>query len=207
VRREALRVYVLTDARLSRGRADTEVVAAALAGGAGAVQLRGKEYDGRRLYEAGRALREATRRAGALFFVNDRLDVALAVEADGVHLGQDDLPLAAARRLAPPPFLIGVSAGTVEEARAAEAAGADYLGVGSVFATPTKADAGTPIGIEGLSAVVRATRLPVVGIGGVTHENAARVIAAGAAGVAVISVVVGAEDVEGATRRLVAAVG
>lgn len=204
---DALRVCVLTDERLSRGRSVLETVAGALAGGCRAIQLRGKDWPGRRLYEAGRALRQPTREAGALLFVDDRLDVALAVEADGVHLGQDDLPLAAARSLAPRPFLIGVSAATPEEARDAEHAGADYLGVGSVFATATKADAGSPIGTAGLGAVARATRLPVVGIGGITAANAPQVIAAGAAGVAVVSAVVAARDIEAATRQLIGAVG
>lgn len=202
---DALRLYVLTDRGLSRGRAEIETVAAALAGGATAIQLRAKDESGGRLFELALALRDLTRRSGALLFVNDRLDVALAAAADGVHLGQDDLPLAAARRLAPPPFLIGVSAATPDEARAAELGGADYLGVGSVFATSTKADAGAPIGPAGLAVVARGTCLPIVGIGGISPANAASVLAAGAAGVAVVSAVVAAQDVEAATRRLAAA--
>jgi thiamine-phosphate pyrophosphorylase len=202
----SLRVYVVTDRRLQAGRSEVEVVAAAIAGGATAVQLRGKELTGRELVEVGRALRELTRRAGVLFLVNDRVDVALAVDADGAHVGQDDLPAAVARRLLGPGRILGVSAATPEEARAAEAAGADYLGVGSVFATATKADAGAPIGPAGLRAVVGATRLPVVAIGGITADNAVDVMAAGAAGVAVISAVVGAEDVTAAARRLAASV-
>ncbi len=204
--RRALAVYVLTDRRLQRGRGEVEVVEAALAGGATAVQLRGKGLPGRALYELAVRLTAVCARRGALCLVNDRVDVALAAGAHGVHLGQDDLPAAAARRLGPG-LVVGVSAATGQEAVAAGADGADYLGVGSVFATATKADAGTPIGLVGLARVARASDLPAVAIGGVTPANAAAAIAAGAAGVAVVSAVVAADDVAGAAAALAAAVG
>jgi thiamine-phosphate diphosphorylase len=199
--RQALAVYVITDRGSQRGRGEVEIAEAALAGGATAIQLRGKELATRELCTLASALRSVCARHGALFVVNDRLDVALACGADGVHLGQDDLPVAAARRLAPA-LVLGVSAATPEEARAAAAAGADYLGVGSVFATGSKPDAGAAIGPEGLGRVVAATSLPVVAIGGITANNAVRALATGAVGVAVISAVVAAEDVEGAARAL-----
>lgn len=180
---------------------------AALAGGATAIQLRAKKDEpGRLQVELARELAALCREHGALFIVNDRLDVALAVGADGVHLGQDDLPVAEARRLAGPGFIIGCSVENVEQAQAAATAGADYLGVGPVYPTATKADAGPATGLYHLGTVKAATHLPVVGIGGINQENAADVMAAGADGVAVISAVSLAQDVEGAAARLAAAV-
>lgn len=201
-----LSVYLVTDQRSSRhsagGRSLLDTVRAALRGGVTAVQLRDKAMTIRELLELGRALRELTREAGVSFIVNDRVDLALALDADGVHVGQDDLPADIARRLIGPARILGVSAASVAEARQAEAAGADYLGVGDVFGTLSKPDAGEPIGLKRLSEIARSVSLPVVGIGGVTLENASAVAEAGAAGVAVISVVMGAPDPEGVARRL-----
>jgi thiamine-phosphate pyrophosphorylase len=140
--------------------------------------------------------------SGCLFFVNDRVDVAMAAGADGVHLGQEDLELEAARRLAGNEMAIGISATTVEEARRAEEGGADYLGVGPVYATPSKADAARPIGLEGLRTIRDAVTLPIVAIGGITETNARQVFEAGANGIAVISAVTGDADMAGAVRRL-----
>ncbi len=198
--RERLALYVITDRGLARGRDEVEIARAALRGGATAIQLRGKDQDARRLCELGRVLLLATRAAGALLFVNDWLDVAQAIGADGVHLGQEDLPCGEARRIAGPGLLIGVSAESPALAQAAERDGADYLGTGSVYATSSKADAGAPIGVAGLAKVVAATTLPVVAIGGITAAQAPACIAAGACGVAVISAVIGAEDPEAAAR-------
>jgi thiamine-phosphate pyrophosphorylase len=195
-------LYVITDRRLARGRSLLEVARSAIRGGATVVQLRDKEATTRELMETGQRLRALTRQMGATFIVNDRADVALAVEADGVHLGVDDLPVPVARRLMGPEAIIGFSPETVEEARQAEADGADYLGVGAVFGTGIKPDAGSPIGLEGLGEIVRAVSIPVVAIGGITAANAARCIRAGAAGVAVIGAVVAADDIEAAARRL-----
>ena len=205
--RERLALYVITDRGLARGRDEVEIARAALRGGATALQLRGKDRDARPLCELGRALLLESRAAGALLFVNARLDVAQALGADGVHLGQEDRPCAEARRIAGPGLLIGVSAESPTLAQAAERDGADYLGTGAVYATSSKADAGAPIGVAGLAAVVAATRLPVVAIGGIGIANAAPCIAAGACGVAVISAVVGADDPEAAARELAAAIG
>lgn len=205
--RRGLRLYVLVDARPAGGRTAAETAAAAIAGGATAIQLRAKQSSAAEQLDAARALAPLCRSKNVLFFVNDRLDVALAAGADGVHLGQDDLPAAEARRLAGPSFIIGISAETPDEARAARAAGADYLGVGPMFVTKTKADAGAPVGPARITLLRRAVNMPMVGIGGITAENAGEVIAAGADGVSVISAVTGADDVEGAARRLAAAVG
>ena len=196
------RVYVLTDSRAARGRSHVEIAEAAIRGGATAVQLRMKEEPARRIVEAARQIAPLCRAAGVTFIVNDRADVAMIAGADGVHVGQDDLPAAAARALAGGDAVIGVSAATVDEAVAAERAGADYLGVGAVFATATKADAGAPIGLARLREIRRGVRLPVVGIGGITADNAAAVIRAGAAGVAVITAVTLADDMAAAVRRI-----
>lgn len=196
------RVYVIADAHHARGRSHREIAEAALRGGATAVQLRMKDAPVREIAEVGRDLQALCRAARVAFIINDRVDVVLAVGADGVHVGRDDLPATTARTLLGPRRLLGVSAATVDEAVAAERVGADYLGVGAVFATGTKGDAGAPVGLERLREIRRAVRVPLVGIGGITVENAADVIRAGAQGVAVITAVTLAEDVAEATRRL-----
>ncbi|MDE2654358.1 MAG: thiamine phosphate synthase [Gemmatimonadota bacterium] len=195
-----LRLIAITDSGLAAPRRVVDVVEAALRAGAPAVQLRDKVLPPRDLLPLARRLRALTGAAGALFFVNDRLDLALAAGADGVHLGPDDLPVAAARRIAPPGFLIGHSADDPDAARAAVAAGADYIGSGAVFPTSTKADAGAAIGVRRLGEVARCVDVPVVAIGGVTVRNAPRVFAAGAAGCAVVSAVMGAPDPGRAVR-------
>jgi thiamine-phosphate diphosphorylase len=136
------------------------------------------------------------------FIVNDRLDVALAVGADGVHVGQDDMPAAVARKLIGPGKILGVSVENVAQAQAALADGADYVGASPIFATPTKTDAPPPMGIEGLQELARGCTLPIVAIGGLNAANAAAVLRAGAAGLAVVSAIVSAEDVERAAREL-----
>jgi len=151
--------------------------------------------------ETAEKIKELTEEADIPLIVNDRLDVALAVDADGVHVGQDDMPAALARQLMGGK-IVGVSATTVEEALQAQADGADYLGVGPIYPTGTKPDAVPPIGLEGLAQIVRAVEIPVVAIGGISEENAAEVIACGAEGVAVISAVVSAPDIAAAARHL-----
>ncbi len=195
-------LYVITDAKLSRGRSNREVIAAALRGGATMVQYRAKNVSTRQMVQEALELRDLCHSHGVPFIVNDRVDVARAVDADGVHVGQDDMPAAYARRLIGPGKILGVSAENAAEARAAMAEGADYLGVGAVFPTGTKADAGEPIGLQGLWQVARVSTIPIVGIAGINAANAASVIRAGAAGIAVISAVVSAEDVEAAARVL-----
>jgi len=197
-----LRLVVITDAGLASPRSVVEVVGQALAAGAPAVQLRNKGESARALLEVGHVLRARTRETGALFFVNDRLDVALALGADGVHLGPDDLPVAAARAVVPRGFLIGYSTDDPDEARQAVLDGADYLGCGTVYATSTKGDAGPSIGLDGLRRVVEAVPVPVVGIGGIDAARAADVARTGAAGVAVVGAVMGAADVHGTVGTL-----
>jgi thiamine-phosphate pyrophosphorylase len=202
-----LDLYLVTDPDLTAGRPLLQVVAAALEGGVTAVQLRDKRAAPRDLLALGAEMRRIARRHQATFIVNDRVDLALALDADGVHVGAEDLPPLEARRLAPRPRLVGVSAGTVQEAQSAERAGADYLGAGPVFATATKAyAAGEPIGLSGLAAIASAVSIPVVGIGGIDSGNASSVIEVGAAGVAVISAIVGARDPEAAAREILSRV-
>ncbi len=195
-------LYVVTDAGLSRGRSHLAVIEAAIAGGATVVQYREKAAATRQMIAEAQALRELTRRVGVPLIVNDRLDVALAIDADGVHVGQDDMPAALARRLIGPDKILGVSTANLAEAMQAVQDGADYLGVGPVLATPTKPDAAPPIGMDGLREICRHVPIPVVAIGGINATNAADAIAAGAQGIAVVSAVVAAEDVATAARQL-----
>lgn len=178
------------------------MVKAALAGGADVIQLRDKSLSGRDLYALALDMGAMVRASRATFIINDRLDIAQAAGADGVHLGQSDLPVAAARSLAPPSFIVGASVGSVEEAVAAERDGADYIALSPVFSTPTKDDAGPGHGLEVLSEIRAAVGIPVIAIGGVNSANIKDVVAAGADGVAVISAVLGAEDVEAAARSI-----
>ncbi len=195
-------LYVITDTALPDGRSALEIARAALEGGADAVQLREKSSPAFKLCRLASEIQPMARKFGALFVVNDRVDVALAIGADGVHVGQEDLPAREARRLLPRPVVLGVSAGTREEARKAEREGADYVGVGPIFATATKPDAGEAIGLERLAEIARSVAIPVVAIGGIDADSIARVFAAGASGAAVVSAVVTAPDMAAATRAL-----
>jgi thiamine-phosphate pyrophosphorylase len=197
-----LDLYVVTDAERSRGLGHLEAARRALAGGADVVQLRDKKLLGRDLYLLAGELRKLTASTGALLIVNDRMDVALAAGADGVHLGQDDLPVAAARRIAPPGFLIGASVGSVEEAVRAERDRADYVVLSPIFPTGSKADAGPGHGLEVLRNVRSAVTVPVLAIGGIGPHDVGTVIGAGADGVAVISAVLDQADVEAAARDI-----
>lgn len=176
--------------------------AAAAHGGATCIQLRLKDVSARDLVGVAH---ELVRAVGVPVIVNDRADVAIAAGAAGVHLGAEDVPPSAIRRMAPPDFIIGASVGN--DAEVASSAGADYVGIGPFFASGSKSDAGVPIGPEGFSRLAQAVGLPAVAIGGVTAENAAFAIAAGAAGVASIVGVFGSSDPAGAARRIRSAIG
>lgn len=195
-------LYVITGDKFSRGRPVTQVVRGAIKGGATVIQLREKEFTARRLVEVGREIRKITLEHNVTFIVNDRVDVAAAVDADGVHLGQDDLPVNAARKILGPGKLVGISTHSVEQALRAEKDGADYIGVGPVFETNTKEDVCAPVGLELVRKVSRLVRIPKVAIGGIKAHNAADAMAAGADGIAVITAVVAAPDVEKAAREL-----
>lgn len=201
-----LSVYVITDTRLSRGRTNLEVVKEAMAGGATCIQLREKELSTRDYFHLAEKLRELTLEKGVTFIVNDRLDIALAVGADGVHLGQDDLPPSVARRIMPPEMILGVTARNVHQAIQFQEAGATYLGVGAVYFTGTKSNTGSPIGLQGLAEICGKVKIPVVGIGGINTERAGAVIAAGASGVALVSAVTSATHIAGAVEEIAYAV-
>src|SRR5688572_10222118 len=195
-------LYVILDREVARQRDLGSLLEAVLAGGCRLVQLRDKHTPLAELYAVARALSERCRQAGALFIVNDRADLALAVGAGGLHIGQDDLPAAVARRLLPADMVLGVSTHDPGQARRALADGADYVAVGSIFPTGTKAGFRL-VGTELVRAVRPEIPVPLVGIGGITADNGAAVIEAGADAVAVISAVCAAEDPEAATRQLI----
>ena len=199
------RLYVILDRTVAGGRDLDAILEAALDGGAEMIQLREKTWHSGQVYPLAQRLRARCRAAGVPFIVNDRVDLAVAVEADGVHLGQDDLPPAAARRLLRPGMILGLSTHSVEQARAAQRAGADYVAVGSMFPTTSK-PAFELVGPALAREVRPLVRVPLVAIGGITPENAGEVIAAGADGVAVISAVCASPDPRAAARRFIAAI-
>jgi thiamine-phosphate pyrophosphorylase len=199
------RLILVTDRHATAGRDLVDVVSTALDAGLPAVQLREKDLPGRPLLELAERLRVVTARTGARLFVNDRIDVAVAVGADGVHLGGGSLPIDAARRLLPPERLVGVSVHAPAEVAAAAAAGADLCVFGPVYATPSKAAFGPPQGEDRLRDAVAAAAVPVLAIGGVGAAEVPHVCAAGAAGIAVIRAILAAPDVSAATRALLAA--
>jgi thiamine-phosphate pyrophosphorylase len=197
-----LSVYVLTDRHLVGERPVADVVRAAIRGGATLVQLRDKHASDSEILALGRAVHQVTHAAGIPLIVNDRPEVALALKAEGLHIGRNDMDPGEARRLIGPQRLLGCSPQTVEEAQQAEELGADYLGIGDVYGTSSKPDADPPIGLQGLARMVQAVSIPVVAIGGITIDNTAATIQAGAAGVAVISAVMAADNPEEAARHL-----
>lgn len=202
-RPEGVGVVVLTSSGLVPGREHLDVARAAIAGGAGIVQVRAPELSDQALETLARRVVRACEGSTTLPIVNDGVEVAVSVGAAGVHVGQRDHPETVRPRIGA--RLLGVSVSTPEQARAAAAFGTDYLGV-TVWATATKPEA-EPVGLDGLAEIARASALPVVGIGGVHQGNATEVLAAGAAGVAVVSAVGAAADMEAATRELVELVG
>ncbi|WP_300160357.1 thiamine phosphate synthase [Solidesulfovibrio sp.] len=195
-------VCLVTDRPALGGRELVEVVAAAVAGGVGMVQLREKTAGTREFVELARAVLAVVRPRGVPLLINDRLDVALAAGADGVHVGQDDMHPADVRTLLGPGAIVGLSVTGEAETRAAAGLPVDYLGAGPVFATATKKDAGAPQGIEGLRRMVALAEVPVVAIGAVTAENAASVLETGVAGLAVVSAICSAADPRAAAREL-----
>ena len=195
-------IYLLTDDACLQGRPLLACVEEALGAGVTLLQYRSKYKDGGAMYQEALALKELCDRYHVPLIINDRVDVALAVGAAGVHVGQDDLPCRVVRNLVGDDFLIGVSAHNPEEAREAAAAGADYLGCGAVFGTATKAGVGT-LGLERLRSIRQAVSLPIVGIGGVKATNYGQVLATGANGAAIISGILAATDIGGEVAEFV----
>jgi thiamine-phosphate pyrophosphorylase len=197
-------IYLITERRLAdRMGGLTRAVEGALAGGIKGVQLREKDLEGRDLFELALELRELTYRYGARLLINDRVDIAMAADADGVHLGQNGLPPGEARRLLGRKKLIGVSTHSFEEALEAQRQGADFITLGPVYSTPSKAQYGEPIGLGPLNEASRALKIPVLAIGGIKKERLKEVVSSGAFGVAVISAVLGAGDARKNTEEIV----
>ncbi len=197
-----LDAYIITNADIVAGRDHIDGARQALQGGANVIQFREKKMDTAEMIRVCEIIQGMCRRHGAIFLVNDRVDVALAVDADGVHVGQKDMPATIARRLIGPHKILGVSAGDAQKAKEAETDGADYVGTGMIFPAGVKKEIGVVKGLAVLSAVSRAVQIPVVAIGGIDHGNAASCIEAGAAGWAVITAVIGAPDVRQAAANL-----
>lgn len=202
--REHLLIYAVTDRAWTGRMTLFEQVEAALRGGATMVQLREKglaERDFEGFLEEARRMHELTARYGVPLIIDDNVEIALKSGAEGVHVGQNDMDAGEVRRLLGPDRILGVTAKTVEQARRAQDAGADYLGSGAVFGTSTKADA-IPMSLERLREICACVRIPVVAIGGICLENIGRLSGSGVAGAAIVSGIFGAEDIEETTRRL-----
>ena len=195
-------LYLITDRKSTRGREISFVVEEALKGGVKMVQLREKDLSSRDLYATAYEMRKLTARYGALLCINDRIDIALAVNADGVHLGNSSIPVPRARKILGANRLIGVSCHTMENAIDAQEKGADFITFGPVFYTPSKAAYGNPLGVDKLGDITRTLRIPVFALGGVTREKVPQVIGAGAHGIALISAVMAADDPHEETKSL-----
>jgi thiamine-phosphate pyrophosphorylase len=195
-------LYLVTDRGLSRGRTTIQIVEAALRGGVTCVQLREKACSTREFITQALSIKDHLKGHNVPLIINDRVDIALAVNADGVHLGQSDMPIETAKAILKDSMIIGISAESLKNAVQAEKDGADYIGVGSIYATSTKTDTASPLGLEGLREIRRSVKIPLVGIGGLNRENAGEVINNGADGVAVVSAIVAADDPEKAAREL-----
>lgn len=195
-------VYLVTDREILGGRNLFTAVEQAIKGGVTLVQLREKDIPAKKFYEIAVLLKKLVGSYNVPLIINDRLDIALAADADGLHIGQDDLPLSQVRRLLGNNKILGYSVKNGEQAVFGEKNGADYLGAGAVFATGSKSDAGVPIGLAALGEIKRAVSIPVVGIGGIGSENAAAVRETGADGISVISAILGREDITAAAGEL-----
>jgi thiamine-phosphate pyrophosphorylase len=195
------RFHVLTDTLLQNRFSHVELAAMALSGGADTIQFRSKSGSTRELIDSARQMKALCLEAGVPLIINDRVDIALAVEADGVHLGQDDFPIPAARKLLGPDAIIGGSAGDMEEAQKCLADGADYIGSGPVYGTGSKSDAGSATGVENIRKIAGRIPLPVIAIGGIAARDINELLDAGSYGVAVISAVCHDDDPQAAARR------
>ncbi len=196
-------LYVITENVPELARDHLDVARAAVAGGASAVQLRDKNISGRELLDLARSIMSLKIKYDFQVFINDRLDIAMAVSADGVHLGQSDISVINAKRIAPTEMIIGVSATNYDEALKAERDGADYLGVGPIFFTSSKNNAADPIGPEVLKYICSSVKIPVIAIGGIRGDNMDSIMEAGADGIAVISAVTRASNMQAAVSGLV----
>ncbi len=195
-------LYLVTDKQLSCGRATKEIVKAAVAGGVTCVQIREKELGSREFINKAKELKRILQPLGIPLIVNDRVDVALAARADGIHLGQTDMSIKDARKLVGNDVIIGISAESLQDAIDAQNQGADYIGISPVFNTDTKKDTATPLGLEGIANIKIHTSIPLVAIGGIKRDNITSVIEAGADGIAVVSAIVSADSPETSAQEL-----
>jgi thiamine-phosphate pyrophosphorylase len=195
-------LYLVTDRSLSRGRATSEIVASAIKGGVSCVQLREKKLGTRDFINEAKVLNTLLFSKGIPLIINDRVDVALAVKAAGVHLGQSDMSIRDARYILGSTSIIGVSAECLEDAVIAEKQGADYIAISPVFSTTTKTDTAPPLGLAGIQEIRQQVSLPLVAIGGINRENCSQVITSGADGIAVVSAIVSAPSPEHAALEL-----
>jgi len=195
-------LYLITDSHQTDGRPLTEVVRQALSGGVRCVQMREKDLSSTELYRLAVELRTVTREFGAKLIINDRLDIALAVEADGVHIGINSLPVAEVRRMLGSKMLIGYSAHEIGEAMLAEAAGADFLTFGPLYFTPSKSPFGEPCGVNKMTEIAQEMKIPVFALGGISYDNVSEALNTGVAGIAVISALIAADDPRSAAASL-----
>ncbi len=194
-------IYPVTCERLSNGRSNLEVLKAVIQGGAGIIQLREKEYSGKKIYDMALKFREITTKAGVLLIINDHVDIAMAVEADGVHLGQDDFPLNAAKKIAPE-LLIGASTPSLKEAIQAQKEGADYINIGPIFPTGTKEGMERFLGPEAIAAISPEIDVPFTVMGGISESNIDQVLASGARRVAMVTAITQTPDITATVKSL-----
>jgi thiamine-phosphate pyrophosphorylase len=195
-------LYLITDRSFLKGRSLKSVVEEAIIGGTTIVQVREKNISTREFYRVAMEIKEVTDHYKIPLIINDRIDIAQAINADGVHLGQDDMPLTIARKILGKDKIIGISAGTLDEALEAQKDGADYLGIGAIFYTGTKKDIDTPIGIEYLKHIYDNISIPAVAIGGINETNFKEVLSTGVDGISVISAILGKDDIKYAAKML-----
>ncbi len=195
-------LYLVTDRSFLKDKPLQQAVEEAILGGVTLVQLREKDASTREFYEIAKEVKKVTDHYKVPFLINDRLDIAQAVNADGVHLGQSDMPINTARKILGKDKIIGISAGNVDEALEAEKNGANYIGIGTIFFTGTKKDIDTPIGIESLRKIYSSINIPAVAIGGVNESNFREVLSTGVDGISVISAILGKSDITAASKAL-----
>lgn len=196
-------LYLVTDRNILKGRDLFAVVEEAILGGVTLVQLREKELSSKQFYNTALKMKQLTSHYGIPLIINDRLDIMLAVDAEGLHIGQEDLPLQVARKIIGADKILGYSVSNLDEAKQGKALGADYLGAGPVYYTGTKSDAGKPIGLEELKRIKDSVKIPVVAIGGINETNAAEVKQTGVDGIAVVSAILGKQNTGAISRQLI----
>lgn len=195
-------LYLITDRSFLNGRSLANCVEEAIKGGVTLIQVREKDITSRDFFKVAKEVKEVTSKYNLPLIINDRIDIALAIDADGVHLGQSDMPIKIARKILGKDKIIGISAGSISEALEAEKDDADYLGIGTIFFTGTKKDIEEPIGIEGLKDIVNKIKIPAVAIGGINKDNCKEVMESGVNGISLISAILANDNIENSSREL-----